>query len=474
MDMSTRSVVILGNGITGITAARHLRKRGEDRITVISGETDHHFSRTALMYIFMGHMTYKDTKPYADEFWAKNRITLKRGWVESIHTTAKNLTFENGETLLYDELILATGSTPNRFGWPGQDLTGVQGLYAYQDLETMEKLAPGTRRAVIVGGGLIGVEVAEMLLSRGITATFLVREKDFWGSVLPSDEAKLVGREIVGHGVDLRFESELKEILPDAHGRVRAIVTTAKEEIPCEMVFLTIGVSPNIRLAEAAGIACDRGVLVDPYFRTSAPGVWAGGDCAQHHEPPPGRRPVEQVWYTGKIHGEQIAANLCGDNRPYAPGLWFNSAKFFDIEYQTYGVVLPRPKEGEESFFWQHPDGKKSLRVNFLKETGEVVGVNAFGIRQRQAVWENWIVSKTRVEDAMKDLGAANFDPEFFRQYDPEIIAAFNSRYPERAVTLKTRKGLFSNAIARLPAPGTAAVPAASPTSRQDADAHRP
>jgi len=445
--MSNRHIVILGNGVTGITAARMIRKRTEDRITVVSGETDHHFSRTALMYIFMGDLAYEDTKPYSDDFWAKNRIDLKRGWVDAIDPSAKRLTFKNGDLLAYDELILATGAKSNKFGWPGQDMEGVQGLYAYQDIETMEKYGPTTRRAVIVGGGLIGVEVAEMLLTRGIAVTFLVREKCFWNIVLPDGEAKMIGREILRHGVDLRMESELKEILPDGRGRARAIVTKNGEEIPCEMVFLTVGVSPNIAVAKASGIECDRGVLVDRFFRTSTPNVWAGGDCAQHREVPPGRRPVEQVWYTGKIHGEHIAANICGEEFPYSPGIWFNSAKFFDIEYQTYGVVMPQPKEGEESFYWEHPAGDKSIRVNFRGETGELIGVNVFGIRHRHAVWESWIASRTHVEDALADLGAANFDPEFFRQYEPAIIAAFNSRYPERAVKLKTRKGLFSDVM---------------------------
>ncbi|GAB4182754.1 MAG: hypothetical protein Fur0032_23800 [Terrimicrobiaceae bacterium] len=447
----SRSIIIIGNGVTGVTAARHIRKRSaDDRITMISSETDHHFSRTALMYIYMGTLTYNDTKPYPDDFWAKNRIELKRGWVDAIDPASKRLTFKNGDLLDYEELILATGARPNKFGWPGQDLDAVQGLYSYQDLESMEKYSPTTRRAVIVGGGLIGVEVAEMLLSRGIAVTFLVREKCFWNIVLPEGEAKMVEQEILRHGVDLRMESELKEILPDSRGRARAIVTKNGEEIPCEMVFLTVGVSPNVAVAKASGIECDRGVLVDRFFRTSTPNVWAGGDCAQHREVPSGRRPVEQVWYTGKIHGEHIAANLCGEERPYAPGIWFNSAKFFDIEYQTYGVVMPKPKEGEESFYWRHPAGDKSIRINFRGDTGAVVGVNVFGIRHRHAVWESWIASQTRVEDALADLGAANFDPEFFRQYEPEIVAAFNARYPERAVKLKTRKGLFSAAIAKL------------------------
>ena len=133
-----KHVVIIGNGIAGTTAARHIRKRSDDKITIISGETDHFFSRTALMYIYMGHMRYEHTKPYEDWFWAKNRLELKKGWVRSIDFQSKTLELDQ-EVLNYDSLILATGSKPNKFGWPGQDLKGVQGLYSFQDLELMEK-----------------------------------------------------------------------------------------------------------------------------------------------------------------------------------------------------------------------------------------------------------------------------------------------------------------------------------------------
>lgn len=448
--MKQQSIVVLGNGITGTTIARHVRKRSDAKITIVSAETEHPFSRPALMYVFMGDLKYEDTKLYEDHFWEKNRIELKHGWVDRIDTGAKRLIFKNGDVLLYDKFVIATGSQSNRFGLPGQDLQGVQGLYSYQDVETLERNVPRTKRAVIVGGGLIGIELAEMLLSRSIPVTFLVREKHFWNSVLPEAEARMIGRHIKAHGIDLRLETELMEILPDDGGRVRAVVTKKGEKIPCELVGLTAGVHPNIEVAKAAGIECDRGVLVDRFFRTSVPDVFAGGDCVQHREAIPGRRPVEQVWYTGKIHGEHIAANLCGEERPYRPGVWFNSAKFLDIEYQTYGTVIPQLKEGLNSFYWEHPDADKSLRVNFRSDTGEVEGVNVFGIRHRHAVWENWISNKRRVEEVMTDLGAANFDPEFFRQYEPSIVTAFNAHFPERAVTIRTKKGLFSEAIRRL------------------------
>ena len=114
-------------------------------------------------------------QPYENWFWKKNRIELKKGYVEKVDTKNKQLIFSNKETLAYDKLVLATGSKPNKFGWPGQDLKGVMGMYHKQDLDNLEHYAPDNKtckRAVIVGGGLIGIELAEMLHSRNIPVTF--------------------------------------------------------------------------------------------------------------------------------------------------------------------------------------------------------------------------------------------------------------------------------------------------------------
>ena len=175
-------IVIIGNGISGVTAARHIRKLSNKKITIVSAETDYFFSRTALMYVFMGHMKFEHTQPYENWFWEKNSINLKKAYVRNIDVTSKTLNFEEGDSLQYDKLIIATGSKPNKFGWPGQDLNGVMGMYHKQDLENLEKYAPNNKackRAVIVGGGLIGIELAEMLHSRHIPVTFLVRESSF-------------------------------------------------------------------------------------------------------------------------------------------------------------------------------------------------------------------------------------------------------------------------------------------------------
>ena len=439
-------LVIIGNGITGVTCALTARRlQPEARITLVSGESAHHYSRTALMYIYMGHLRYPDTKPYDDWFWAENRLELVHTTATALDTRAKTVTLANGSPLAYDQLLLATGSEPRRFGWPGQDLAGVQGLYGLPDLEAMARDTHGIARGVVVGGGLIGVELAEMLHSRGIEPVVLVRDAHYWGSVLPPEEANLVDRQFQENRVAVRYRTELREILGDAQGRVRAVVTTAGEEIACQWVGLATGVAPNLALAATSDVETGRGILVDEFLRTSVPGVFAAGDCAQHRRPAAGEVPIEQLWYTGRMQGETVAHTICGQATAYRRGMWFNSAKFFNLEYQTYGQAPAAPTPGLSSFYWEHPTARAALRVYFQTDAPHaVVGFNALGLRLRHAVCEQWVRERAPVGTVLAHLGAANFDPEFARQHEPAVVAAFNRQFPALAVALKQRKGLFA------------------------------
>ncbi|WP_405575431.1 NAD(P)/FAD-dependent oxidoreductase [Winogradskyella sp. Asnod2-B02-A] len=427
-------IVIIGNGISGVTLARHIRKLSDKKITIVSAEADYFFSRTALMYVYMGHMKFEHTQPYENWFWKKNRIELKKGYVKQVETETKTLHFAKGDTLQYDKLIIATGSKPNKFGWPGQDLKGVMGMYHKQDLETLEAHAPNNdvcKRAVIVGGGLIGIELAEMLNSRSIPVTFLVREDSFWNGVLPKGESEMINRHIKNHHIDLRLSTNLKAINSDENGKVKSvIIEETGEELECNVVGLTAGVTPNIDFLKDSGIELGRGVKVNRLLETNIPDIYSIGDCAEQHEAIGNRRPIEAVWYTGRMMGETLAQTICGNPTAYKPGHWFNSAKFLDIEYQTYGWVFGergRP-EYEKHFHWRHEDDTKCITVAYDKNTNEFLGINTFGIRMRHEVFDKWLTEKRDVDFVMNHLTEANFDPEFYSRFENDILKAYNNQ----------------------------------------------
>jgi len=433
-------IVIIGNGIAGVTSARHIRKQAdasEKKITIISAETKHFFSRTALMYIYMGHMQWKHIEPYEDWFWEKNDLDLIQAYVTKIDSSEKTIFFEDKSSLIYDKLIIACGSKPNKFGWPGQDLEGVSGLYSKQDLDYLEKHAPNNKvckRAVIVGGGLIGIELAEMFCSRNIPVTMLVREKSFWNNVLPKGESEMINQHILDHKVDLRLDVNMKSINSDDAGKVKSVtIEETGENIECDYVGLTAGVSPNIGFLKPTDIETEKGILVNQYLETNIKDIYAIGDCAQQREPIGNRPAVEAVWYTGRMMGEVVAQSVCGRKTAYNPGPWFNSAKFFDIEYQTYGWVHSenRLPEYEEHFHWKHPDKNICITIAFHKENHKFFGINTFGIRMRHEVFDRWLTDEKQVDDVISNLKEANFDPEFFDQYENEIVDAFKKEFVE-------------------------------------------
>lgn len=416
--------MIIGNGIAGVTAARYIRKWSDYRITIISAETEHFFSRTALMYIYMGHMRYQDTKPYEDHFWEKNRIDLILDYVTAIDVAGKKVTLSQYDDLEYDVLINATGSKSKFFGWPGQDLDGVQGLYSIPDLQMMEHFTEGIDRAVVVGGGLIGIEMVEMLHARNIPVTFLVREKSYFDYLLPQEESEMINQEIRDHHVDLRLETELKEALGAPNDRVRAVVTSDGDEIPCQFLGLTTGVTPNIDVIAASEVETDRGVLVNEYLETSAPDIYAIGDCAEFREEGIGYRRIDQLWYTGRQQGKTVARTICGHRTAYKSPVFFNSAKFFNIEYQTYGKIEANPPDTIATKMWQSDRMKELIRINYEKASGRVIGFNLLGIRFRHAVCEKWLMEGRTLDYVLAHLSEANFDPEFYKKYEANLAEA--------------------------------------------------
>ena len=407
------NVLIIGNGIAGTSCALMLRRLQPDHascsITMISEEAPYHFSRPAMMYISTGQLTLEHTKPFADASWAEQGIALMHGRVTALDAVGRSCTLDDGRVLAADVIVLATGSVPSVPAHLDASLRGVVTYTQLADVQRLNDVMKGAHHAVIIGGGLIAAECAEifacMMRDRShCTITCVVREDGFYGNVLPDHESMIVTEHLRRHGVRVVTNTEAVS-LDDVDGRVTMVELSNGTHLPADCVVVATGVRPNVELASAAGIRCDEGILTDASFRTDHPGVLAIGDCAQ---PPWG---VRQLWYTGRLHGEHAARIVLGQAGAFTPTTDFNSAKFFDLDWSTYGMV-PRSSDAANSRLLIDRDGVRCIRLAH-NVAGEVVGIHALGIRLDQRVCEKWIGGRVHVQAAIADISSVIFDAEF-------------------------------------------------------------
>ncbi len=413
---------ILGNGVAGIEAALALRSRDEDaRITLVSDEHDHFFSRPALMYVFAGQTSLRDTEPYDRGLYERMRFERVSRRVASLDASAHALVFEHGSRLSYDRLLLAVGSKGRPAPWAGAQGPGLHAFVTLRDLESLDREARPGMRAAVVGGGLIGVEVAEVLHDRGLHVSFVIREGWYFPVALDRNEATLVAEHLRGHGVDVRLGAAVDSVARREDGRIRGVkLGGGGGEVEADLVVATIGVVPNTGFlaGSAVTLAANGAVETDDALRSSAPDVWAAGDCANVTWGDGSRRP-EQLWYTAREQGRVAARSMLGDAAGYRRGTPYNSAKFFDLEYTTAGDVPVSvspdgspvaPPAGLRTWFQRVPGRFESQRI--VVRGDEVVGFNMLGSRWNQEPLLDWIHERRPLDWVLKRLHEAQFDEE--------------------------------------------------------------
>ncbi len=421
-------IVIIGNGISGVSVAKSLREYSDDEITIVSSENISFFSRPALMYVFMGKMRFKDILPFPSDYWVRNKIKQVYGAVKEIDAENQSIVLDDGGVLSYDKLVLALGSQPKSLGLGEFNLQGVQGFYSLQDLEKLQDSTNKIKHASIIGGGLIGVELAEMFVSRGISFTFWVREKWFGSNFLPQEEAEMVTNHLISKNINIKFEREIIGFEADDSNKVKSVESQSGEKVNSDLVCVCIGVEPKVDWLKSTDVQTKAGVLVNAHLQTNIPSIYAVGDCVECIDPVHGRKSIETLWYTGRLMGEYLGKNILPENSPpYEPGIYFNSAKFFDLEYQIYGDVPTSFSEPYGTVFWKHPTKDKSIRLVFDAKNDEFIGCCVLGIRFRQEVCEKWIREKRKISEVLPLLSEANFDSEFSTRYERELLDIYNN-----------------------------------------------
>lgn len=301
-----QKLVVIGNGMAGIRAVEELLARapGLYAVTIIDAEPHPAYNRILLSPVLAGEKTFNDIVTHGHDWYAANGVTLRAGErVTDINRDARQVTLAGGDVLPYDRLLIATGSHPIIIPVPGHDLPGVCAYRDLADVDTMLAASRSGRNAVVIGGGLLGLEAAYGLLQQGMSVTVLHLMPTVMERQLDEAAASLLRSDLERRGLTIITEANTQAILGD--GRVEAVRLADGRELPADLVVMAVGIRPNVTLAKAAGLDVERGIVVDDRLFTSDPHILAVGECVQHRGQTYGL--VAPLYDMAKVVADQLA-----------------------------------------------------------------------------------------------------------------------------------------------------------------------
>lgn len=283
--MKKLKLVMIGNGMAGVRTLEELLKLAPDiyEITVFGAEPYANYNRILLSPVLAGEQTLQDIMLNDVDWYAENHITLHLGKkITRIDRVRRQVIAEDGTAAEYDRLLLATGSNPFVLPVPGNDLQGVISYRDIHDTNAMIEAAGKYSHAVVIGGGLLGLEAANGLKQRGMAVSVVHIASTLMERQLDAVAGKMLQKSLEARGLDFLLEKNTKEIVGDENGRVKAVRFADGLEVPAQLVVMAVGIRPNTTLAESAGLYCNRGIVVNDTMQTYDPRIYAVGECVNH------------------------------------------------------------------------------------------------------------------------------------------------------------------------------------------------
>ena len=331
--------VIVGSGVAGLAACEAIRsqdKTGE--IVFVSDDPHGYYSRPGLAYYLTGEMDEKGLFPRSKNDWLPLKLHFIKGRVTSIFPGEHRLEVDGASPLGYDRLLIAIGAQAIHLDIPGADQEGVVKLDHMEDARRILKLARRGKTAVVVGGGITALELVEGLHSRGVKIHYLLRGKRYWSGVLDEQESQIIEQRLQKQGVKIHYHSELVEVYGE-RGHMQGVRLRDGSMLRCDILAYAIGICPRLELAQEAGLAIDRGVLVNEYLQTSSPDIYAAGDAAQVYDPMSERSIIDSLWGPAREQGHIAGLNMTGQRKPYVKAAPFNVTRLAGLTTTIIGTV---------------------------------------------------------------------------------------------------------------------------------------
>ncbi len=369
--------VIIGNSVAANAAARRIHDLDpESPITMVSDEPEPYYSRCGLMYYVMDHCWRRDLYIADQEHYRRMNATLVHDKVTGVNAGAHELQLESGDTMPYDKLLIASGTRGNRLGVENEDADGIHDFVTLADADKILAETRTARRAMVIGGGLIGAEAAEVLHALKVPTSFLIREDYFFPILCSELQGRCVEERFAHHNVSMHLQRLVDRFEVNEAGHVSAVIDDAGDRYEVDLVVRSIGVSAAMEFLDGSGIESDRGILVDECMRTSDADVFAAGDCAEIKFPGQERTVIQKLWYTAQPMGWVAGEMMTGGECHYEQTTPYTSAMFMDLDFCSHGEV-PAPWNDYEEHNIEAPNGLDCLRL--VHEDERLVGATFLG-----------------------------------------------------------------------------------------------
>lgn len=391
-------ITIIGNSVAAVGAIEAIRSINKDiKITVISKEPYVAYGRPVISDFLKGKAKEEKLLSYRrSDFYKKHNVNLILGEeIVSIDVKSKKIFSMSGNEYKYSKLLIATGGVPFIPPFKGKDLNNIFTFTTLDDAKKLLSLSKEIKKAVVIGGGLIGLKAAEGLHTQGVKVSIIELMDRILSLAFDKVSGSLVENRMTDVGIDVYTEAVTEEILDDGTGKARGVRLKGGREIEGDIVVIAIGVAPNASFAKSAGIEVNRGIIVDDHMETNIKDVYAAGDVAEAKQLLYEQKMLLPIWPDAYNQGKIAGFNMVGENRFYDGGLAMNSIELFGVATISAGNHSPQNPEGYE--FLTEIDEKRYRYRKITLKDNKIVGFIFVGDIDRAGIFTGLIKDKVDV-----------------------------------------------------------------------------